>query len=699
MARKRKKITKFLKRMQKKLIVLFLLITVALTALIGRLMYIEYSQGDKYEKIVLSQQGFDSRIIPYQRGDIVDTKGTVLATSLDVYNVIFDCTVLSKQEQKVIDGTISAMTACFPELKAEELYQKVKEEPENPYTILLRKLPYEQIQPFIEMQADTKSYPNLNKNAVWFEKEYVRNYPYGQTAASLIGFVSGGNVGTIGMENYYNSTLNGLNGREYGYLNSDNNYEKTIRGAKDGNTIVSTIDIHIQGIVEEKLAKFNQEHTNGYIEGPGCKNIAAIVMNPQNGEVLAMAKYPTFDLNNPRDVSAYYTEEELAGKTEEEKMDMLNELWQNFCISYIFEPGSTVKPITVACGLDTGTLSGNETYVCDGQEDFNGTEVHCVSRAGHGTETVEKSLMDSCNDALMQMSYTIGAENFKNYQKIFGFGQKTGIDLTGEERGLLFDKMTPIDLATNSFGQNFNCTMIQVASAFSSLINGGQYYQPHVVKKILDSEGNTLETIKPVLLKETTSKETSEMIKSYLYKTVSEGTGNEAKVDGYSMGGKTGTAQKQPRTDKTYLVSFIGYLPQENPELVIYLIIDEPNFKEQAHSNYAQGVVKEILEEILPYMNLYPDEEKTQTPEDGQVPEGGQAPEGGENPEDGQTPEEGQQPEGGGQIPEGGQAPEEGQQPEGGENPEGGGQTPEGDPQPLTGGEGEFEDEPPVDPF
>lgn len=681
--------------MQKKLIVLFLLITVALTALIGRLMYIEYSQGDKYEKIVLSQQGFDSRIIPYQRGDIVDTKGTVLATSLDVYNVIFDCTVLSKQEQKVIDGTISAMTACFPDLKAEELYQKVKEEPENPYTILLRKLPYEQIQPFIEMQADTKSYPNLNKNAVWFEKEYVRNYPYGQTAASLIGFVSGGNVGTIGMENYYNSTLNGLNGREYGYLNSDNNYEKTIRGAKDGNTIVSTIDIHIQGIVEEKLAKFNQEHTNGYIEGPGCKNIAAIVMNPQNGEVLAMAKYPTFDLNNPRDVSAYYTEEELAGKTEEEQMDMLNELWQNFCISYIFEPGSTVKPITVACGLDTGTLSGNETYVCDGQEDFNGTEVHCVSRAGHGTETVEKSLMDSCNDALMQMSYTIGAENFKNYQKIFGFGQKTGIDLPGEERGLLFDKMTPIDLATNSFGQNFNCTMIQVASAFSSLINGGQYYQPHVVKKILDSEGNTLETIKPVLLKETTSKETSEMIKSYLYKTVSEGTGGEAKVDGYSMGGKTGTAQKQPRTDKTYLVSFIGYLPQENPELVIYLIIDEPNFKEQAHSNYAQGVVKEILEEILPYMNLYPDEEKTQTPEDGQTPEGGQAPEGG-----GENPEGGEQPEGGGEAPEGGQAPEDGEQPEGGgENPEGGGQTPEGDPQPLTGGEGEFEDEPPVDPF
>lgn len=637
MAKKRKRITKFLKRMQKKLIVLFLLITVALTALIGRLMYIEYSQGEKYEKIVLSQQGYDSRIIPYQRGDIVDAKGTVLATSLDVYNVIFDCTVLSKQKKEIIDGTISAMTACFPELKAEELYQKVKEEPENPYTILLRKLPYEQIQPFIEMQADSKSYPNINKNAVWFEKEYIRNYPYGQTAASLIGFVSGGNVGTIGMENYYNNTLNGLNGREYGYLNSDNNYEKTIRGAKDGNTIVSTIDIHIQGIVEEKLAKFNQENTNGYLEGPGSKNIAAIVMNPQNGDVLAMAKYPTFNLNNPRDISAYYTEEELAGKNEEEQVEMLNDLWENFCISYTFEPGSTVKPITVACGLDTGTLNGSETYVCDGKEDFNGTPVNCVSRVGHGTETIEKSLMDSCNDALMQMSYSIGAENFMNYQEIFGFGQKTGIDLPGEEQGILYEKMTPIDLATNSFGQNYNCTMIQVAAAFSSLINGGQYYQPHVVKKILDPEGNTLETIKPVLLKETTSKETSEMIKEYLYKIVSEGTGSEAKVNGYSMGGKTGTAQKHPRAEKKYLVSFIGYLPQENPELVIYLIIDEPNFKEQAHSNYAQAVVKEILEELLPYMNLYPDEEMTPVPEEEQTPEGSQEPEG-------QTPEEGDEP-------------------------------------------------------
>ena len=692
MPRKRKKTTKFVKRMQIKLIVMFLIVTSLLTGLICRLMYIEYKQGDKYEKIVLSQQGYDSRIIPYQRGDIVDAKGTILATSLDVYNVIFDCSVLEKQKKKIVNGTISAILSCFPDLKEDDLRRILNENPKSQYNILLRKLPYEQIQPYVELEADSKKNKNIKKGALWFEKEYIRNYPYGSTAASLIGFVSGGNVGTIGMENYYNSTLNGLNGKEYGYLNSDNNVEKTIREAKDGKTIVSTIDIHIQGIVEEKLAKFNEENTNGYITGPGSKNIAAIVMNPQNGEVLAMAKYPNFDLNNPRDISAYFTEEELQGLTEEQQMELLNDLWENFCVSYTFEPGSTVKPMTVACGLDTGTLNGSETYVCDGEEKFNGTPVHCVSRVGHGTETIEKSLMDSCNDALMQMSYVIGEENFKNYQKIYGFGEKTGIDLPGEERGILFDEMTPIDLATNSFGQNYNCTMIQVASAFSSLINGGQYYQPHVVKKILDSEGNTLETIKPVLLKETASKETSELVKSYLYKTVSEGTGEMAKVNGYSMGGKTGTAQKHPRAEKKYLVSFIGYLPQENPQLVIYVVIDEPNFKEQAHSNYAQAVVKEILEEVLPYMNMYPDEEKKEEPEEGENPQGSQ-PEGGESPQ-------GNQPEGSGENPQGNQPEEEENpqgsgeepqenQPESGENPQEG--------QPEGGGQGIQGESPPED--
>ena len=326
-----------------------------------------------------------------------------------------------------------------------------------------------------------------------------------------------------------------------------------------------------------------------------------------------MADYPDYDLNDPKDLSAYYTEEEIDAMSEEEQLDALNAIWENFCITHTYEPGSTVKPLTVATGLETGTLTGNETYYCDGVEHVGGHDIHCVVRTGHGELTVEQAIMESCNDALMQMSFAIQKENLLNYQQIFGFGQKTNIDLPGEARtdSLLYtlETMDDSSLATNSFGQNFNVTMVQLASAFSSLINGGEYYQPHMVRKITDENGNLIEDIEGTVLKQTVSESTCDIVKEYLYKTVSEGTGNAAKVAGYSMGGKTGTAQKIPRSDGKYLVSFIGYVPQEDPQMVIYVVIDEPNVEDQAHSSFAQNVAREILEEILPYMNIYPDEE------------------------------------------------------------------------------------------
>ncbi|MDD6168735.1 MAG: penicillin-binding protein 2 [Lachnospiraceae bacterium] len=596
--------------MQKKLLVVFSLISVALIGLIGRLMYIEYTSGEKYEKIVLSQQEYDSTIIPYRRGDIVDTKGTILATSTDVYNVILDCKVLTNDE-KNLEPTIAALVQCFPELNSETLHQLVKENPNKQYNVLLKKLPYETIQPFIALQEDTKNNPNIK--GVWFEKEYIRKYPYGSIGSSVIGFTTSGNVGMAGIENSYNSTLNGINGREYGYLNSDNNFEKTIKNAKDGNVVVSTIDLHIQSIVEQKIAQFQADNTNVAREGSGSKNTAVLVMNPQNGEILAMAQYPNYDSSNPRDLSAYYTPEQLAGMSDEDKLNALNALWQNYCVTHTYEPGSTAKPFTVAAGLETGTLTGNETYLCDGSEQISGHTIHCVNRNGHGMETIREAMMNSCNDALMQMSYSIGVDNFVEYQKVFGFGQRTNIDLPGEGRtdSLIYtaDNMTAVDLATNSFGQNFNTTMVQLGSAFCSIINGGNYYQPHVVKKITDANGNTIETKDDMLIKQTISETTSETLKGYLYSTVSEGgTGKYAKVNGYSMGGKTGTAQKVPRGQGNYLVSFIGYAPQEKPQLMVYVVVDEPNAEDEAHSSYAQGIVKDIFAEVLPYLNIYPDQ-------------------------------------------------------------------------------------------
>lgn len=609
---------KFPKRMQKKLIVMFAVISVLLIGLIGRLMYIEYTSGEKYEKIVLSQQEYDSQTIPYQRGDIVDSKGTVLATSIAVYNVILDCSVMTSDE-KYIDPTINALVSCFPDLTSEQLYGYVREKPDSRYIILAKKLPYETIQKFVELQEATDEKGNkVNPyiNGVWFEKEYQRQYPYDSLASSVIGFTAAGNLGINGLENYYNSTLNGINGREYGYLNSDSNFEKTIKNPINGSTLVTTLDVNIQSAVEEKILEFNEVYKGNYrTEDEGATHIAVIVMDPNNGNVLAMANYPNYDLNNPRDLSAYYTEEELEGLDDDAKLELLNELWQNYCVFYTYEPGSTAKPFTIAAGLETGTVLPTDTFFCDGYEEISGSRIKCVKRVGHGMETVEQALMNSCNDALMQMSYKIGVANFTRFQQTFGFGQKTNIDLPGEARtdSLIYteDNMKTIDLACNSFGQNYNCTMIQMVSAFSSIINGGYLYQPRLVSAITDQDGNVIEEISPTLLRETISSTTSETIKSYLYSVVSEGTGKTAKVDGYSMGGKTGTAQKAGRDGVNYLVSFIGFAPVEDPQVVIYCIVDEPNVEDQPHSTYAQNIVREILEEILPYMNIHPDEETT----------------------------------------------------------------------------------------
>ncbi len=622
-----KKIAKFSKKMQKKLVVLFVIIALLLLGLIVRLMYIEHTSGKKYEKKVLSQQKYDSTVIPYQRGNITDCKGTILATSVDVYNVILDCKVLNSDSAD-IDPTIDALITCFPQLNETDLRNLITDKPKSQYNVLAKKLSYEEIRAFEDMQAaekeasDKKSGDAEKKgkiNGVWFEKEYQREYPYGSLASAVIGFTTSGNLGMNGVENSYNSVLNGTNGREYGYLNSDSNFEKTVIDAQNGNDVTLTIDANIQKIVEGKIAAFEEEYRDAAREGAGSKHVGVIVMNPQNAEVLAMANYPNYDSSNPRDLSAYYTQEEIDAMDDDAELDALNQLWSNFCITYTYEPGSTVKPFTVACGLDTGTLDPNRTFICDGYETISGHDIHCVNTNGHGLETVEDALKNSCNDALMQMSYDIGPENFSKYQQIFGFGTKTNIDLPGEARtdSLIYteDQLSTINLATNSFGQNFNVTMIQVASAFCSIINGGNYYQPHVVKKITDENGNVIQEDNGTLLKKTVSSSTSELLKQYLYATVSDGTGKYAKVPGYSMGGKTGTAQKLPRGQGNYLVSFIGFAPVDNPQLLVYVVVDEPNAEEEFHSTFAQEIAKGIFEETLPYLNIYPDEDIVVTEE------------------------------------------------------------------------------------
>lgn len=604
---RRKKPKKLLRRMHNKLYIVFGVLCILFVALIFRLMYIEYTSGEKYEKIVLSQQEYDSTIIPYKRGDIVDSKGTVLATSVDVYNVILDSKVLHANEEK-ISSTIAYLTQCFPEITADQVNQEITDNPDREYTVLAKHVSYEEKAAFEALMngEDTKD----QIAGIWFEKEYTRTYPYNSLASAMIGFANA-TTGVIGLENQYNDTLNGTNGRSYGYLNADSNLEQTVIEPDNGYSLVTTIDTNIQSIVESAILQANEEmkqETEG--QATGSNNTAVLVMDPQNGDVLAMASYPNFDLNNPKDLSAYFTEEELAGMSDEDKMNQLNKLWQNYTISNTFEPGSTFKPFTEAMGLDSGSLRGDETYICDGSEWVSGHEIHCVNRSGHGTEDLRGALMDSCNDALMQMVRAIGPANFAKYSREYGFGQKTGIDLPGEAStaSLIFSEeqlaQTESNLAVSSFGQGFNVTMIQLASSFCSLINGGNIYQPHVVKKIVDGSGNTVQEISPVVTKETVSQEVSDTLRDYMYTVVSEGAGAKAAVEGYAIGGKTGTAQKVPRGSGNYVVSFIGFAPVDDPQVVVYVVVDEPHVADQSLCSQSSYIAKNIFSQILPYMNI-----------------------------------------------------------------------------------------------
>ena len=628
---KRREPVKFSRKMKKKLLVLFGFVVLSLGGLVGRLVYIEQVKGEEYEKQVLSQQAYGNQTIPYQRGEILDAKGTILASNVAVYNVILDCKLINDDKDKYMKPTIAALLKCFSDVTEEELMAALTDQPDSRYFVLRRKLSNEEIEVFQKLQAakDKKGKKkNPNVQGVWFEKEYKREHPYNTLACKVLGFTTSGNEGIGGLEDYYNDTLNGVNGRQYGYLNSDNNVEKTIKEPINGKTLVTTLDLNIQTIIGKKIAEFQEAHRDENRIGDGSEHTGVLVMNPQNGEIYGMADSHPYDLNHPWDLSSYCSQQEIDSFSEKDRLDKLNTIWQNFCITYTYEPGSTAKPFTVATGLETGKIE--ESYYCDGVEKIGGYDIRCVNRSGHGMETIEKSVMDSCNDAMMQMAEDIGTEDFYKYQNIFNFGLRTNIDLPGEARtdGLIYtaEHTDKTSLATNSFGQNFNVTMVQLASAFSSLINGGYYYQPHLVKKIIDDQGNTVQSIEPTPLKQTLSKQTSDKMKGYLYKTVSEGTGKSAKVPGYSMGGKTGTAQKGNRDDKKYVVSFIGFAPVEEPQVLVYVVIDDANVPlEQQSSALATEMAKQIFSEILPYLNIFQDEElpQDQTTSEGQ--EGSQA--------------------------------------------------------------------------
>ncbi len=614
MANKKAKEAKFTISMQKKLVVLFGLVLLAFAGLSARLIIINRDDSERYKKQILEQQEYSSITLPARRGDIMDSKGTPLAVSEKIYNLVIDAKVIMGKEA-YFEPTMKALEACF-DLDIAAIRQYVKNNSTSAYYVPLKALTYEEIEDFVELKNDTKNNPNIA--GVWFEEEYTRTYPNGSLACDVIGFTNKDNNGTYGLEEYYNDILNGTAGREYGYLNEDSTLERTTKAAVDGYSIISTIDANVQSIIEKHLLAFNDKYKDNAREGNGANNLGCIIMNVNRGEVLGMASYPNFDLNNPRDVSAYLTEEEIQVMQEEGTYyDYLNKLWRNFCISDTYEPGSTIKPFTVAIGLETGKLTGNEGYYCDGDlvvvESENPVKCHNYKIGGCGNVNVEQAVAQSCNVALMEMGMTIGKNIFTDYQQRFNFGLKTNVDLAGEARTaeLVYnaDNMGVMELATCSFGQGFNTTMIQVISGFCSLVNGGYYYEPHMVSKIISSNGATVESIEPRVLRQTVSADTSDRIVQYCNSVVTTGTGKAARPAGYSIGGKTGTAETIPRGNGEYVVSFLGYAPADDPQIAIYVVVDRLNDYEQDNVKVAATLCRDILTEVLPYMGIYMTEE------------------------------------------------------------------------------------------
>ncbi len=678
---------KFTPRMQKKLVVLFFLVLLAFVGLSIKLFYIGKNNGKEYEKQVLSQQQYDSTTLPFKRGDILDRNGTVLATSERVYNLIVDAKLVLEKDEYV-QPTIRALQSCFPALDQTELTKYINENKEKDknqraqYKIFLRQLTYDEIEPFLDLEEDAEKGKNIK--GVWFEKEYRRYYPNGTLASDVIGFITEDNKGTFGLEEYYNDILNGTTGREYGYLNDDSLLERTVKPAVDGYTAVSTIDANLQSIAERYLNRFMEEYRDNDREGPGANNAACIMMEVDTGNVLVMASAPGFDLNNPKDISGLYTAEQIAAMEADGTIyEAYNQLWRNYCISDTYEPGSTIKPFTVATALDCGAITGNEVYVCNGKREIGGWPIGCHNTYGDGEITVKQAVEKSCNVALMYIAEAAGKNTFCDYQHSFNFGLKTNIDLAGEARtvGLLYDKesMGPTELATNSFGQSFNVTMIQMITGFCSLINGGNYYEPHVVSKIISQDGSTVQTIEPRVLKQTISPSVSDTIIDYCNGVVTEGTGTTARPAGYAIGGKTGTAETLPRDNDEYVVSFMGYAPADDPQIAIYVVVDRPNVADQDDAKFATKLVRSILTESLPYLGIFMTEEVTEKEQEEldalQLENTNyyrqQAVSGNDIPAEGEgTGTEGEA-SGEGETGEGGESAEEGEEGSEGDTPEG----------------------------
>ena len=567
---------------KKRLLITLTAFMCSLAALSVRVGYIMLTKDEEYQNKAYEQQTRDRLITP-KRGSILDRNGVGMAVTESVSSV----SVIHAQI-KDKEATATALSEIL-ELDYDDVLEDIEER------VALKRI---KTKVDNETAAEIRA---LELPGVMIDEDIERTYPYCTLAANVIGFVGKDNQGIIGLESKYEDYLKGKAGK---ILTQTDSKGLRVSDAEErvepisGDNLVTSIDVVIQQYAEQEI--------KAAVEAKGAKSGLIIVMNPQNGEIYAMANYPTFDLNEPFTINDPELAKAWDTFTAEEKNDYLNRMWRNKAINDTYEPGSTFKIVTASAGLEEGVITPDSPFTCTGSMTVGGRQIKCWRYPRtHGEQTFVQGVRNSCNPVFMQVAERIGADKFHEYMIKFGFNEKTGIDLNGEAVGILHkkDDIGPVELATMSFGQTFQITPIQLLRAAAAVVNGGRLITPHFAVKTIDDDGFTQKVFEWPDGGRAISEETSEKMRAILESVVAEGKGNKAQVDGYRIGGKTATSQKLPRGSGKYIASFMSFAPADKPTVMALVLIDEPQGVYYG-GTVAGPVMKDLLSNILPYLNI-----------------------------------------------------------------------------------------------
>lgn len=600
----------------KKWLVVLLLVGFGLA--IGRLFYFSIIKGDELQKKAYSLQLRDTTISA-KRGSIYDTNGKTLAQSATVWQVVLAPAYFKTDEQRTY---VAQKLAEILDLNQNDVYEKTKEN--NYYSVVKRKVETTEKEKVLKLSKELAKKYNLG-NVIELIEDYKRYYPYGDFASTIIGFTGMDGVGREGIEYQYDTQLTGVPGRvitakDVHGTEMPYKYEQKI-DAQDGNNITLTIDETIQHIMEKYLQQGIKQHKVQ-------DRAVAIMMEVKTGAILGMAVEGGYDLNNPFTIADSSTQKEIDKLPNSEKeaaeVEALQKQWRNKAVADTYYPGSVFKVITSCMGWSDGVITDSSTYTCTGSYvPFEGADaIHCHNTAGHGTQTYKQALSNSCNPAFMMIGQAVGAEKFWEYYQAFGFSEKTGIDLPGEQSDIFFGdgsgKMQPMDLAVASFGQNFAITPIQMVTAIASVGNGGKLMQPYIVKEITDSDGNVVESKTPIVKRQVVSEEVTKKVIDAMEENATTGSAKNGYVAGYKVAGKTGTSEKKIYHNdgsQEYIASFCGFAPADDPQVCLLVYFDDPVGDSYYGSAVAAPVFANIMNEVLPYLNVeaeYTEEEIAQ---------------------------------------------------------------------------------------